>query len=72
MGIEPATGYPFNRRVERKYGRVPRIAPGETRSFTLDFGIHLGRESVEEMVAEATQMQVSAEITINTEPPATE
>ena len=71
-GIEPATGYPFNRRVERKYGRVPRIAPGETRSFTLDFGIHLGRESVEEMVAEATQMQVSAEITINTEPPATE
>ena len=71
-GIEPATGYPFNRRIERKYGRVPRIAPGETRSFTLDFGIHLGRESVEEMVAEATQMQVSAEITINPEPPATE
>ena len=31
-GIEPATGYPFNRKVERKYGRVPMIQPGETRS----------------------------------------
>lgn len=71
-GIEPATGYPFNRKVERKYGRVPRLDTGETRSFTLDFGIHLGRESVDEMVAEATQMQTSAKITINSEPPVTE
>ncbi len=71
-GIEPATGYPFNRKVERKYGRVPRIAPGDTRSFTLDFGIHLGRESVDELIAEATQMQISAEIKINSEPPITE
>ena len=71
-GIEPATGYPFNRKIERKYGRVPRIAPGDTRSFTLDFGIHLGKESVDELIAEATQMQISAEIEINSEPPATE
>ena len=71
-GIEPATGYPFNRKVERKYGRVPRIAPGDTRSFTLDFAIHLGKESVDELIAEATQMQVSAEIKINSEPPITE
>ena len=39
-GIEPATGFPFNRLVERKYGRVPKLGAGETRSFTLDFGIH--------------------------------
>jgi hypothetical protein len=71
-GIEPATGYPFNRKVERKYGRVPRLDSGETRTFTLDFGIYVGRESVDEMVAEATQMQASAKITINTTPPATE
>ncbi|MBT3638053.1 MAG: aldose 1-epimerase family protein [Opitutae bacterium] len=71
-GIEPATGYPFNRKVERKYGRVPRLDTGETRTFTLNFGIHLGRESVDEMVAEATQMQTSAKITINSEPPVTE
>jgi hypothetical protein len=71
-GIEPATSYPFNRKVERKYGRVPRISPGDTRSFTLNFGIHLGKESVDELIAEATQMQITAEIKINSEPPATE
>ena len=26
-GIEPATSFPFNRRIERKYGRVPMIQP---------------------------------------------
>ena len=43
-GMEPATGFPFNRKVERDAGRVPKLAPGETRSFTLDFGVHLGDE----------------------------
>ena len=71
-GIEPATGYPFNRKVERKYGRVPRLDSGETRTFTLDFGIHIGKESVDKLIAEATQMQASAELTINQDPPATE
>ena len=71
-GIEPATGYPFNRKVERKYGRVPRIDSGETRIFTLNFGIHQGREAVDEMIAEATQRQAAAKITMNTTPPATE
>jgi hypothetical protein len=71
-GIEPATGYPFNRKVERKYGRVPRIDAGETRIFTLNFGIHQGREAVDEMIAEATQRQAAAKITVNTTPPATE
>jgi len=45
-GIEPATGYPFNRSVERKAGRVPKLAPGATRSFSLEFGILIGRKNV--------------------------
>ena len=55
-GIEPATGYPFNRLVERKYGRVPKLAPDETRSFTLEFGIHRGRMQIDELIAEATNL----------------
>jgi len=53
-GIEPALSYPFNRSVERKHGRVPVLAPGETRSFTIDFGLHEGKEAVKaaEMVIE--------------------
>ena len=70
-GIEPATGYPFNRLVERKYGRVPKLAPSETRSFTLDFGIHRGRVQVDELIAEATNLQAQGKLQIIQEPPAT-
>lgn len=34
-GLEPATGFPFNRSVEREHGRVPKLAHGETVSFRL-------------------------------------
>lgn len=71
-GIEPATGYPFNRLVERKYGRVPKLAPGETRSFTLDFGIHLGKEEVDPLIAETTDLQTQATLELIPTPPTTE
>ena len=38
-GIEPGTGFPYNRRVERGFGRVPALRPGETRSFDIDFAV---------------------------------
>jgi hypothetical protein len=71
-GIEPATGYPFNRRIERKYGRVPKLAAGESRSFSLDFGIHIGNEQVGELINEATERQSISPIQVIKEPPATE
>lgn len=43
-GIEPGTGFPYNRRIERKAGRVPKLAAGATRGFTLDFSILSGGE----------------------------
>lgn len=45
-GLEPATGFPFTRRVERHFGRVPKLAGGASRSFTLDFDIQEGAASV--------------------------
>jgi hypothetical protein len=45
-GIEPGTGFPYTRRHERKAGRVPKLAPEETRHFTIDVAIHPDRESV--------------------------
>ncbi len=36
-GIEPGTGFPYNRRVERHYGRVPTLKPDEKREFELNF-----------------------------------
>lgn len=45
-GIEPGTGFPYTRRLEREAGRVPRLAPGETRHFTIDVTIHPDREGI--------------------------
>ena len=70
-GIEPGTSYPFNRLVERKYGRVPKLAPKETRTFNLSFGIHQGRQSVDKLIAEATQLQTQENLKISPEPPLT-
>ncbi|MCR6476918.1 aldose 1-epimerase family protein [Variovorax sp. ZS18.2.2] len=38
-GLEPATGYAANRSLERAGGRVPTLAPGETRRISLDFSL---------------------------------
>ena len=53
-GIEPGTGFPHNRSYERKYGRVPKLAPGKTRSFDLNFKI-LGNKGEVETAAEAVK-----------------
>jgi Domain of unknown function (DUF4432) len=38
-GLEPGTGYAYNRSIERKFGRVPKLPAGASRSFTLDYTI---------------------------------
>src|SRR5205823_1858729 len=45
-GLEPGTNFPYNRRVERQFGRVPKLAPGASYRTTLDFGIHVGEDEV--------------------------
>jgi peroxiredoxin len=45
-GLEPGTGFPRNRSIERKYGRVPKLAPHQSRTFTIDFALHVGKEKV--------------------------
>ena len=39
-GLEPGTGFPYTRRIEREAGRVPSLKPGQTRRFSLDIGLH--------------------------------
>jgi hypothetical protein len=38
-GIEPGTGFPMNRRIERHFGRVPKLKPNETHTMTIDYAI---------------------------------
>ena len=58
-GIEPATGYPFNRSVERKVGRVPKLAPGATRKFGLEFGILSGQKAVDDAISKVDALMKS-------------
>lgn len=48
-GLEPGTGFPFNRWVERQFDRVPKLKPGQTRNFNLSFGVHRDSQSVQMM-----------------------
>ena len=45
-GLEPGTGFAYTRRIERRFGRVPKLAPGASRSFTLDYTILADAQSV--------------------------
>jgi galactose mutarotase-like enzyme len=70
-GIEPATGYPFNRKVERKAGRVPKLAAGEVRSFTLEFGFHRGVDAVQAVIEQVEAIQNGRDMLILRKPPGT-
>jgi len=48
-GLEPGTGFPNNRRIERKFGRVPKLPPGGSYSAKIDFTIHVTADEVAEV-----------------------
>ena len=59
-GLEPGTGYPNPRQVERQAGRVPRLAPGEVRRFAIDFAIHSDQKQVASAVSAIERLQCGA------------
>ena len=69
-GIEPATGYPFNRSVERAAGRLPKLAPGVTRQFALGFTLHSDKAGVDKAMARVRKIQGDAKLEVQREPPA--
>jgi hypothetical protein len=38
-GLEPGTGFPRPRALEKEAGRIPVLASGQTRTFGIDFRI---------------------------------
>lgn len=67
-GIEPGTGFPHNRRIERAKGRVPKIKAGESRSFTVDFAIHVGEAEVKAATDRVAAIQGDRKPQIDAEP----
>jgi hypothetical protein len=67
-GLEPSTGFPSHRRVERKMGRVPRLAPGETRRFAIAVGVHAGKGEVDRAIAEVDRIAAGRPAQVDREP----
>ena len=68
-GLEPGTCFPFNRGVERKAGRVPKLKPGQTRRFTLDFGLHEDRDAVSRVVNRIEAIRAGRSTRVDSQPP---
>lgn len=58
-GLEPGTNFPFNRRIERKAGRVPRLAAGESRRFAIQFALLRGADEVKQAADKITAIQAN-------------
>lgn len=67
-GLEPGTGFPFNRRIERAAGRVPKLKPGETRSFTVKYQVHDSAEGVSKSRARIKEIQGDRKLTVDKDP----
>jgi hypothetical protein len=68
-GLEPGTGFPFNRRIEREFGRVPKLSPGQSREFIIEFGIHDGLAAVKKIEERIKEIQDDQQIELAKQPP---
>jgi hypothetical protein len=57
IGIEPGTSFPNMRKVERKMGRVPKLAGGASHTMKIDFGIHVGAAALEPVLNRIDALQ---------------
>jgi galactose mutarotase-like enzyme len=56
-GLEPGTNFPNNRRVERKFGRVPKLAAGASWSAGIDFTIQTNADEVKRLAERVSAIQ---------------
>ncbi len=71
-GLEPGTGFPRNRSVERQFGRVPKLDPHQSRSFTIDFALHVGKEQVNAVADEIARIWAGRQTHVDRTPLAAE
>jgi hypothetical protein len=67
-GLEPGTGFPYNRRIERQFGRVPRLQPGASRSFQIELAILEGNTQVARAREQITRIQAGRQTQVDAAP----
>lgn len=67
-GLEPGVNFPNPRRIERKLGRVPKLAPGAAHTATIEFAIHTDAAGVKSVAEKIAQLQGGQAPVIESEP----
>lgn len=67
-GLEPGTSSPANRSIERKAGRVPMLPPYDSRMFTIEVGLHTGKDEVARGVAAIHALQAGRQMQVGAQP----
>lgn len=67
-GLEPGTNFPNNRRIERKFGRVPKLASGQSHMAEIDFTILKGHLAVGAFMDEVRKIQKNSALVIESKP----
>lgn len=65
-GLEPGTSSPANRSIERAAGRLPKLAPGETRRFGIEVAIQSGAAEVQTAAAVIERLRAGRAPRLNT------
>jgi galactose mutarotase-like enzyme len=68
VGLEPGTNLPNVKRFEQQQGRVPTLAPGQTRQFEIDFELHLDASSVNTVAVDIANIGRGVEPTVHRDP----
>ena len=56
-GIEPGTSYAYSTKYQRPLGLVPKIQPGETKTFDLTYRLLRNGDEVKQALAEVDKIQ---------------
>ena len=68
-GLEPGTGFPYNRSVERANGRVPKLKAGASVTFKLEVEVLGSSVAVKKVKAAIAKIQGDKITKVNNTPP---
>jgi hypothetical protein len=71
-GLEPGTGFPYTRRIEREFGRVPKLSSGQSRHFAIDFSLKNSKEAVTQAESQIARIQAGRRTQVDSRPAAKE
>lgn len=69
--FEPGTSFPRNKAIEREFGQVPKLAPNQSRSFQIDFALHVDKKQVGDMQAQVAKIWAGRRAKFDSSPKAT-